>query len=57
MSVGILKTTMLTCFPLMVMVELYMFYMSVMAVQSSMFKVEPLCMLSWFDFWAGNIQV
>ena len=39
-SGGILKTTMLTSFPLMVMVELYMFYMVTM-VHFSMFKVEP----------------
>ena len=43
-SGGILKTTMLTSFPLMVMVELYMFYMFYMFTMvhiSSMFRVEP----------------
>ena len=42
-SGGILKTTMLTSFPLMVLVELYMFYMFYMfiMVHFSMFRVEP----------------
>ena len=52
---------MLTCFPLMVMVELTVHILHVYhGLYSSMFKVEPLspiCKLSLFDFWLEQFEL